>query len=115
MAGLRVLGAAYLAGIPLQESPGAPRWSPWSYEEANSGVLHILRRRRSLLVVYVLNISHIQSVSKLKQGTEEKNIPTAQTTVAVVWARIASKTVVCGRLQLLLLHGWPWVLMEWWW
>jgi hypothetical protein len=75
VAGLRVLGAAYLAGIPLQESPGAPRWSPWSNEEAPSGVLHmlrILRRRCSLLVVYILNISHIQLVSKLKQETKEK-------------------------------------------
>jgi hypothetical protein len=70
--------------------------------------------------VYILNISHIQLVSKLKQETKEKNIPTAQMTIVVVWARVASKTVVCGRLQLLLVRGWPWewrewVVMEWWW
>jgi hypothetical protein len=123
VAGLWVLGAAYLAGIPLQESPGAPRWSPWSYKEAPSGVLHVLRvlhQRCSLLVVYILNISHIQLVSKLKQEMKEKNIPMAQMTVVIVCARIASKTVVCSCLQLLLVRGWPWewwewVVMEWWW
>jgi hypothetical protein len=123
VAGLWVLGAAYLAGIHLQESPSAPRWSPWSYEEAPSRVLHVLHVLRwhcSLLVVYILNISHIQLVSKLKQETKEKNIPMAQMTVVVVWAHVASKTVVCSHLQLLLVCGWhwewrEWVVMEWWW
>jgi hypothetical protein len=50
----------------------------------------------------------------------KKRIKKNLLTVAIVWARVASKTVICGRLRLLLVCGWAWewrewVLTEWWW